>query len=199
MGMLRNLWSRVWLKGSQFSGRYDRLDRLYMANDPWNLDSAKERERFALTNAMIERFVPDCASLLEIGCGEGAQTRVLANVCPQVTGVDVSARAVKRAQASLPGSEFKVGRGEDIAAMFAGRRFDLVLACEVLYYASEPASVIAAMQTVSDRILVTVYEARVPPLEPLMQGDGWQRLEQLEASGTVWHTFSWCRPGLTPE
>ena len=76
-------------------------------------------------------------SLLEIGCGEGHQTEHLAALAGEITGLDVSEIAVERARKRLPDAEFRVG---DIYAqpwIDERGRFELVTACEVIYYMSD--------------------------------------------------------------
>jgi SAM-dependent methyltransferase len=193
MGLIKRLWVRFWLKGVQFSGRYGRLERLYAAEDPWNLASAKEQARFAACNGVIAQLVPGCASLLELGCGEGFQSVWLTKVSQAVTGIDVSERAVERARIACPQGTFIAAPAEDIGTLFAGQRFDLVTAFETLYYASDPAQVIAAAQGLADCLLVTNYTARMERLAPLMAGPGWSVLPPIEAEGTRWECRVWRR------
>ena len=191
--LLRRLWGRKWLKGAQFSSRYKQLDRLYMVADPWDLDSDAERARFAWSNALIARHAPDCARLLEVGCGEGRQTRELLAIWPDVSGLDVSPRAIARARERLPQVQFAVGRGEDVARLFADQRFDLVVAFEMLYYAAEPDVVLAALQKMSGRIIVSVFDGRIAPLRPLLESEGWSALGDFAQGDTRWHAFMWQR------
>jgi trans-aconitate methyltransferase len=73
------------------------FDRLYeRERDPWGtLDKPCEREKFADTLAMLPpgRF----ACCLDIGCGTGALTRLLARRCDTVLAVDCSAAALAQA------------------------------------------------------------------------------------------------------
>lgn len=188
---LRRLWARLWLKGSHFSSRYGNLQRLYMVRDPWNLASPREQARFSRTNEAIASAVPGCRTLLEIGCGEGLQTEHLLEVSDTVTGLEVSAQAVKRARERLPKVEFKVGAAEDVPQLFAGRRFDLVTACEVLYYMTDVPGTLEHLQSVADALLVTSYSAKAAELEPAMRGPGWRELVPISAEDTVWRVFVW--------
>ena len=190
---LSRLWSRLWLRGVQFSGAYGRLDQLYRVSDPWDLASPREHARFAATNALLESLVPHPASLLEVGCGEGAQTAWLARLCPNITGVDVSARAVARARKALPQVRFLAAPAERLPAVLAGETFDCVLACEVLYYAEDPGAVIASLQQLGECLLVTVYDQRMAPLRDLLGGPGWRACDAIEAEGTRWECFVWER------
>jgi len=194
MAKLAKLWSRIWLRGVQFSGKYSRLEKLYMVEDPWGLASEREHVRFARTNALLEQVAPGCNSVLEIGCGEGAQTAWLAKICDNVTGLDVSQRAVARARVRVPQARFLAGRAEDLDTLLPGESFGCVLACEVLYYAADPAAVIAAMQGKSDHVLVTVYRPEIARLAPIMAGAGWQSLPPIETDEACWDCFVWHRP-----
>lgn len=196
---LKKAWtlfrSARWLEAGQYSGNYSRMERMYLLEDPWRLASPREAARFALTNAVVARVVPNCTALLEIGSGEGLQTKALLHVSRSVTGIEVSAVAVERAQRAAPAAEFFVGRAEDAQALLGGRRFDLVTACEVLYYAPEVEGVLATLQSFAPRILVTSYEKRARRLSRYLQGPGWTRLEDLEAHGMRW----WCHLWQMPE
>ncbi len=191
-GLLKGLWTRLWLRRASFSARYGDLDKLYALRDPWNLDTPREQARFAASNALVARLAP--ATLLEIGSGEGAQTRWLQQVVGHVTGVEVSGAAVIRAREACPGAEFHEGRAEDAARLLAGRRFDLITAFEVLYYAADVPAVLTGLQALGDRLLVTAYRRRAEQLRPHFAGQpGWRQLEDIAADGTEWEVWLWER------
>ncbi|WP_447725764.1 class I SAM-dependent methyltransferase [Sphingomonas koreensis] len=186
--------SARWLEAGQYSGNYGRMERMYLLEDPWKLASPRESARFALTNAVIAQIAPNCAALLEIGSGEGMQTKELLKVSRSVTGIEVSGVAVERAQRAAPAAEFIVGRAEDARALLGARRFDLVTACEVLYYAPDVENMLATLQSLAPRILVTSYEKRAKRLSRHLEGPGWKRLETMEAYGMRWWFYLWCAP-----
>ncbi|HWW47012.1 MAG TPA: class I SAM-dependent methyltransferase [Xanthobacteraceae bacterium] len=193
---LRRTWVRFWLRRVKFTGRYGDLRRLYMIKDPWNLANPDEQGRFRECNRLIEELVPDCVSLLEVGCGEGLQTEHLLRVSQTVVGIDVSPIAIDRARLRLKDVEFKIGRAEDAATLFPGRRFDLVTAFEVLYYASDIPMVIGVLQQVGNTVLVTYFSERAAKMELHFTGDGWRRLDSISAGNTQWHCFVWSAPSL---
>ena len=190
----RDLWARFWLRNVKFSGRYDDIKKLYAIKDPWNLGDPKERVRFAETNARIKKIVPDCQSLLEIGCGEGFQTLELLQVSRSVSGIDISPLAIKRAELNCPRATFKVGKAEDLSELFKGQRFDLVTAFEVLYYAPDIPKVIAELQKLSDRLLVTNYLSRAEKMRQYFSGPGWSKLDSIVVVDTTWECDIWQRP-----
>lgn len=189
--LARHLWARLWLRKSQFSGGYGRLKALYAMEDPWQLGSSKEQERFAKTNDLIKQVAPRCRSLLELGCGEGFQTRHLLQVSEAVTGIEVSRQAVDRAKLRCPEASFLVGRAEDAASLVAGAKFDLITAFEVLYYARDIERILADLQQLSPLILVSNYVERAERMAGLFEGPGWRRLENLTAGDTTWRIDLW--------
>ena len=71
---------------------------------------------------------------LEIGCGEGLFTELLAPRCRSLLAVDISSRAVARARERLRGESGVVTRWAVLPAAYPDERFDLVVASDVLYY-----------------------------------------------------------------
>ena len=69
----------------------------------------REQSRFIQTNALIEARIGRVETILELGSGEGHQSEHLSRLCRRLDGVDVSARAVQRAQEKLPNCRFGVG------------------------------------------------------------------------------------------
>lgn len=73
----------------------------------------------------------DGAKILEIGCGTGATTVVLAEQGARVTAIDVDAPALKVAKRRLDlyglEAELHVGNAVEIESVFAGRQFDFII------------------------------------------------------------------------
>lgn len=189
----KSLWVRFWLRRTKFSGRYGDLQKLYATRDPWDLLSDREQHRFAAVNEMIRDMAPSCDTLLELGCGEGFQTRKLMEVSAHVVGIDVSDLAISRAREDLPSAEFHVGRAEDVGTIFTGRRFDIATACEVLYYSDNIDAALRGVQSVSDRLLVTNFAERAQHMRPHFSGAEWHRLPDIIHGDTIWESYRWER------
>lgn len=153
----RRLWMKYALRGVRGSDNHARLDRAYSVKDPWNMDSPLEHARFEASNRIIERAFGRVGSILELGCGEGHQTGYLARISDEQYGVDVSPHAIDRARVWLPSACFEA---TDIHGHPWGKqrhRFDLVTACEVLCYLSDPAATLERMCHLGRYGLVTIY------------------------------------------
>jgi ubiquinone/menaquinone biosynthesis C-methylase UbiE len=81
-------------------------------------------------------------SVLDVGCGSGFATAILAEKLPQaqVTGIDLSAQAVAMAinkYQHLPNLQFQVGNAQSLA--FIDQQFDLVISTGSIKHWPDPA------------------------------------------------------------
>jgi SAM-dependent methyltransferase len=113
------------------------FDTMYAhADDPWNFaSSAYEAEKYAATLALLgnERY----ARALEIGSSIGVFTRMLAERCDELLGVDISAVALERARrrcADRSNVRFEL---RNVPREFPAGAFDLIVLSEVGYYWSD--------------------------------------------------------------
>ena len=189
--LVRRLWMKYAMKGVAGADAYARLDQAYLLEDPWDMESELEKARFSWTNALILSRFGALDSLLEIGCGEGHQTLHLRQVARKVHGVDVSARAIARARARLPTAQFAVG---DLFGQPWGDergRFDLVTACEVLYYMADIESLLVHMSRLGKHCLVTVFAPAVPRIWPALRDRIADRRDWFCWGTTLWLAGWW--------
>lgn len=119
----------------------ERLDREYFENlyagsrDPWGFETSEyEREKYERTLGVLARRQQGYGRALEVGCSIGVFTAMLAPLCDELWGVDVSEKAVASARerlASFP--HVRVARRRLPEETPEGP-FDLIVASEVLYY-----------------------------------------------------------------
>jgi 2-polyprenyl-6-hydroxyphenyl methylase/3-demethylubiquinone-9 3-methyltransferase len=87
------------------------------------------------------------SKVLDVGCGGGILAEAMARRGAQVTGIDLSDKALRVAQLHLLESRLEVQYEnvsvEDYAAAHAGK-FDLVTCMELLEHVPEPAAMVAA-------------------------------------------------------
>ncbi len=98
--------------------------------------------------ARILRRIPPQGSVLELGPGPGAMTRVLHDRGYAVTVVESDPQALSALQAL--GTQCIAGDldGSDWMAALAGRQFDVILACDVLEHLRRPEDVLRALNAV---------------------------------------------------
>jgi 2-polyprenyl-3-methyl-5-hydroxy-6-metoxy-1,4-benzoquinol methylase len=163
----RRLWVHYMGTNTRYSDDNGRFDRMYLLRDPWKMGSPAEQFRLAETNRIIREQFGITRTLLEVGCGEGHQTAFLKRVSENVTGLDVSKRAVRRARKNCPGATFNVG---DIFSLCAAGDppYELVVCCEVLYYIVDVASALRKMLQLGSSVLVTYFEGEMANLDPIV-------------------------------
>ena len=111
------------------------FDDLWSDSDPWELEGSEfEQRRFARQLALLEgrRY----GRALEIGCGGGAFTRLLAPLCAELVAIDVSEEAIARARSSSDagtGIEYRVANVMELDLEREGT-WDLVVLTETAYY-----------------------------------------------------------------
>lgn len=111
------------------------FERRFRRPDPWNYDqSPYERRKYELMLAILPRR--GYRRALDLGCAEGLFTRRLVDsgVAQEAIGVDVSSRAVARAQARCADLARVEFHHLDIRTSLPEGEFDLVFCSEVLYY-----------------------------------------------------------------
>lgn len=100
-----------------------------------------------------DTFYPAGSSVLEVGCGVGAQTITLARNSPdaKITSIDVSAASVEQARARIgaAGITNVHFRQADIFALpLASASFDHVFVCFVLEHLSRPLDALAILKQI---------------------------------------------------
>jgi SAM-dependent methyltransferase len=111
------------------------FDDLWARGDPWQLETSDfERKRYARLIAMLDQS--KYARILEIGCGAGAFTRLLAPMAQQLIALDVSSKAIAAARAahgSFKQVEFRIINVMDYDPKEEGP-WDLIVMSETIYY-----------------------------------------------------------------
>lgn len=111
------------------------FEELWKQGDPWELESSEfEQAKYARQLRIVNdrRYT----RVLEIGCGAGHFTRLLASTADRVVGLDVAPTAIGRAQAimSKPGVvDFRVANIMDYEPRADGP-WDLIVMSETIYY-----------------------------------------------------------------
>jgi predicted TPR repeat methyltransferase len=111
------------------------MESLWARGDPWDLESSVyERDRCAQLLKMIEdrRY----GRVLEIGCGAGYLTRMLASHADHIVALDISQTAIDRARSLETGQtqvDFRKANIMDYKPQVDGP-WDLVVFSDTIYY-----------------------------------------------------------------
>ena len=111
------------------------FEDLWRRGDPWNFESSGfEQDKYMRQLAIIadRRY----AHALEIGCGSGCFTRLLAQIADRVVALDIAPAAIARAREMGRNTDvvdFRVGNIMDYDLRAEGP-WDLVVMSETIYY-----------------------------------------------------------------
>jgi SAM-dependent methyltransferase len=193
MKLLFTLWRR-WNLRKVYRGDIAAMNRLYRFEDPWGLRSAGERFRFQETVRLIQANIGShFRNILEIGCGEGLQTETLAPLAGEIVGVDASSRAVARARLRNVGNaSFAVSDLMEAKRHFESR-FQLVTACEILYYIEDLHRAFESLNSLGENCLVTYYQGAFQRLDPFFAREKDVKLETIQGADCLWRFVYWRR------
>ena len=187
---LKPLMSSYYGRGLSAAESDARTVALYEQHeDPWNL--ATEDYRFAETNRLIAERFNRVNRLLEIGAGEGHQTRWLTRIADHVTGVDLSPAALERARQKAPEATLAEARLPELDLPADVVPFDLAVACEVLYFADDIGQAVTRMRALAPRGLVSGLEKKWRRFGPAVADLPGLQMDRIVEGDTVWLVAIW--------
>jgi SAM-dependent methyltransferase len=190
MGFLKRNWLK-WHLRTCVDGDPHAFGRLYRLPDPWNLDVPGEHIRFRettrfITNAIGKHF----GSVLEVGCGEGLQSKHLAHLADRIVGIDPSLLAIKRARSlKISNATFEVA---DVRAYrpWSPTSFNLVTACELIYYFHDLEEIYHSLGRLGEICLATYYEGAFDRLDRFFRMKP-VACETLHGTSCQWRVVWW--------
>lgn len=100
----------------------------YRMPDPWLIKSDFQRKRFmTIVNFISDKKYRNC---LDVGCGTGYVTNLLAPYCKKITGLDISSYAIERAKKQYPQTKIKFVSGT-IRTCPLDPDYDLIILADV--------------------------------------------------------------------
>jgi methionine biosynthesis protein MetW len=129
---------------------------------------------------VISRLLPDGASVLDVGCGDGALMRMLAEECgARVRGVELDATLAARC--ARLGLSVVQGDAERELALFPDHAFDVVIFSHALQRLRDPVAALRQAGRVGKRAIVSIANAAHWPVRLRLMFAG--RLERKDRIG----------------
>ncbi len=100
----------------------------------WNAGLYDDKHAFVFKYGedLVRLLAPQTGErILDVGCGTGYLTHLIAEAGAEVTGIDSAASMIEKAKTDYPAVEFKVG---DITSFESARGFDAVFSNAVLHW-----------------------------------------------------------------
>jgi 2-polyprenyl-3-methyl-5-hydroxy-6-metoxy-1,4-benzoquinol methylase len=186
--MLKRRWLGWNLRRYQ-KGDTAAMSRLYRMRDPWGLNSPVEHFRFEETTRVIRESIGDrFGSVLEIGCGEGLQSKYLATLGDRILGIDRSLHAVNRARGQgIANATFESG---DLMTYRSNEIFNLVTGCELMYYFENLESVYQRLSQLGQTTVVTYYQGAYDRLDEFFSTKS-VNSETIHGVSSQWRVVWW--------
>ena len=153
--------------------------------DPWGYASPWGSEHLACIRRLVDHIEPGhpLTRGLDIGCGDGAATEILAALCDQVLAIDLSEMALRRARARALGDHVCFARTDLLGAADLGTH-DVVFALGVIEVFRRPRMARRAARRVAAAVLpgghLIVTTTRQ---SPVIETARWGRSLYVGASG----------------
>lgn len=129
---------------SQQSWLKDYFEEIYSKPDPWHyFTSPYERTKYQRQQDILEEYIADPQTVLEIGCAEGAHTLILAKQFSgaRITAIEISSNAIKRAEINLEEYADRVDLiNSDVVncqSKLPDGYYDVIIWSESIYYLGE--------------------------------------------------------------
>lgn len=127
-------------------------------------------KRLAFIEKNLSFLNPESHLILDVGCGNGNISRYLGNLGYRTTGVDISEKAIEKAQSlnTYQNVEFFVKNAEQLND--ENRKFDAIICSEVLEHLENPLELLEAIKKIlnKDGILIVTVPNGMGPREVLM-------------------------------
>ncbi|HUQ85725.1 MAG TPA: SAM-dependent methyltransferase [Candidatus Limnocylindrales bacterium] len=136
---------------------YKDLENINSKDDPWKTQHPYNQKTFKQLIELI-KLVPH-QSILEVGCGQGSFTKLLTELSKDVTVIDVSESAIKKASSEAKGAQFLVSSLENF---YPKRRYDVIICAEILYYIKDERKAIEKLKELGDYLVTSQYVFCLP-------------------------------------
>jgi ubiquinone/menaquinone biosynthesis C-methylase UbiE len=129
----------------EITKRWDYSSQRY---DAYHGHGIKSEEEAAAWKALFRQVIPgEGLRILDVGCGTGEMSRMLADIGHKVTGIDLSEKMLAVAKSkSLGGTEFRIGDAEN--PPFNKGMFDAVVTRHVLWTLPNPEKALKSWRNV---------------------------------------------------
>ncbi|AET64956.1 class I SAM-dependent methyltransferase [Methanothrix harundinacea] len=118
------------------------FDEVFKKEDPWMYFSSDyEQKKYIRQLSLLVDRKPTPNRILEIGCAEAAQTRMIIQAFPEaeVVAVDISSNAIRRAKENLKSNNVTFLDADilECIANIDDKYFDIIIWSESLYYVGD--------------------------------------------------------------
>ncbi len=146
----------------------------------------KEYSSYKIFEKILEHTDIKNQEILEVGCGDGRITSLMAGKTKTLVAIDPDEEKIKEAQSNIRGVDFQIGSGEQTS--FQTSRFDLVIFTLSLHHQNSQKAIAEAIRVLKDdgKIIVIepVIEGEIERLFALLYNENENKIEAQQAINT---------------
>jgi 2-polyprenyl-3-methyl-5-hydroxy-6-metoxy-1,4-benzoquinol methylase len=131
----------------------------------YEFERIADRKRIDFIANSLQNSLSSTASILDVGCGNGVISRHLGRFGFNVTGIDVSDKAIKKAQSLNNFSNVKFVKKGAEELIAEGAKYDAIICSEVLEHLSNPDALLHVLNKSLSRngkLIITVPNGKGP-------------------------------------
>jgi len=164
---------------SEFPTKYFGTNTDFKTEDPKKIRNRQSKFRSNLVNFIDS--LPQNASVLDAGCGNGKVTRMVLSLRPDIS---ISAMDISDVSEYIPKSvDFKVGSVEDLSSLYISEQFDAVISLHVIEHLLFP------MRMINSIKFVLKKGGRV-----FLETPNWVRVYMPFSPNYFWNDYTHVRP-----
>lgn len=135
------------------------------ANKIYEFERIADRKRIDFITDFLQASLPANAKILDVGCGNGVISRHLGRFGFNVTGIDVSEKAIEKAQALNQFSNVKFMKKSAEELIAEGAKYDAIICSEVLEHLNDPNALLEVLNkslSHNGKLIITVPNGNGP-------------------------------------
>lgn len=131
----------------------------------YEFERIADRKRIDFIADFLQNSLPSNANILDVGCGNGVISRHLGRFGFNVTGIDVSEKAIEKAQSlnQFSNVKFMTKSAEQLIA--EGAKYDAIICSEVLEHLTDPDALLSVLNKSllrNGKLIITVPNGNGP-------------------------------------
>jgi 2-polyprenyl-3-methyl-5-hydroxy-6-metoxy-1,4-benzoquinol methylase len=131
----------------------------------YEFDRIADRKRIDFIARSLQNSLPSNAKILDVGCGNGVISRHLGRYGFNVTGIDVSEKAIEKAQSLNIYSNVKFMKKSAEELVAEGAQYDAIICSEVLEHLNNPDALLDVLNkslATDGKLIITVPNGKGP-------------------------------------
>lgn len=144
---------------------YQKIKTMQVQTKGYEFDRIADRKRIDFIANSLQSALPPNAKILDVGCGNGVISRHLGRYGFNVTGIDVSGKAIEIAKSLNTHNNVKFEKKSAEELVAQGEKYDAIICSEVLEHLTNPDALLEVLNkslAQNGKLVITVPNGKGP-------------------------------------